>query len=427
MNPNQSANSIWRRDVLAWCSYDWANSGYTTLMITIFTVYMQRTVFSTETSGTAGAVVWAWSVAISMLIGAFLSPLVGALADEQAGKRIGLGITAMGGGTACMFMAIIPPENTWLVTSCFIVANVFLELSLTFYNGFLPEVADEQEMNRVSAAGMAWGYLGGGLALLLAMLVLSLGPKLGFDNPTVLLRGCIFATGAWWCLFTIPTIVVLRDQPRSILAGSLRERGLKAFSDVIEMIKSLRTQRTLALFLVAFLFYNDGLQAVISQSSTFAIQDLKFTDRELVAVILMVQFIATPGAIWIGLISDRWGRKNTLVMCLLVWVILLTSASFVHSKAGYWALCIGVALVLGGTQAVSRAIMGSLIPKRQEARYFGFFNLSGKATSFLGTFFFGLVIATTGSSRAAIVGLLIFFVIGLSIVVRLDLGSKQVP
>jgi MFS transporter, UMF1 family len=427
MSPTQAVNPIWRRNVLAWCCYDWANSGYTTLMITVFAVYMQRTVFSPETSGATGAIVWAWSVAISMLIGALLSPLVGALADAQAGKRFGLGVSATCGGAACMLMAIIPPENTWIVTSCFVVANLFLELSLTFYNGFLPEVADEQEINRVSAAGMAWGYFGGGLALLLAMLVLNFGPRFGFHNPSVLLRGCIFATGAWWCLFTVPAVVVLRDQPRPILAGSFWESGSKAFASVIQTIKSLRYHRTLAFFLIAFLFYNDGLQTVISQSSTFAIQELKFTSQELVAVILMVQFIATPGALVTGWISDRLGRKKTLLTYLFVWVFLLASASIVKSKAAYWIMCIGVALVLGGTQAVSRAIMSSLIPAQQEARYFGFFNFSGKATSFLGTFFFGLVIATTGSSRAAIVGLLIFFIIGLVIIARIDFRDRRVP
>ncbi len=423
---SKSANPIWRRDVLAWCCYDWANSGYTTLMITVFAVYMQRTVFSSETSGTTGAVVWAWSVAISMLVGALLSPLVGALADARAGKRFGLAITAIGGGAACMLMAIIPPANTWQVVSCFVAANLCLELSLTLYNGFLPEVANEQEMNRVSAAGMAFGYFGGGLALLLAMLVLSFGPRFGFNEPAVLLRVCIFATGAWWCLFTIPTVIVLRDQPRPVSSGSIRESGSKAFADVVDTLRNLRHHRTLAFFLIAFLFYNDGLQTVISQASTFAIQELKFTDRELIAVILMVQFIATPGAIFTGWISDRLGRKNTLVICLVVWVVLLASASFVQTKAAYWVMCVGVALVLGGTQAVSRAIMGSLTPRGHEARYFGFFNLSGKATSFMGTFFFGLVIATTGSSRAAIVGRLAFFVVGLAIVARLDLRNSRV-
>jgi UMF1 family MFS transporter len=419
--------SIWRREIIAWCGYDWANSGYTTLMITVFAVYMQRTVFSPETSGSTGAVVWAWTVAISMLIGAILSPVLGALADARAAKRLGLAITALGGGSACMVMAILPPEASWVVTGFFLLANLCLELSLTFYNGFLPEIAEEEELNRVSAAGMGWGYLGGGLGLLLAMLLLNYGQAWGWGNGTQLLQICIFLTGVWWIVFTIPSVVILRDQPRVKQKTGLFNSSRAALSEVIGTLRNLRMHRTLAIFLVGFLFYNDGLQTVISQCSTFALQELNFADRELVAVILMVQFVATPGAIVVGWMSDKLGRKTTLEICLIVWILLLASAWFIDSKTAFWMMAFGVAFVLGGTQAVSRAIMGSLTPKHQEARFFGFFNMSGKATSFMGTFVFGLIVALTGSSRLAIVLLLVFFVIGLAIISRIDLiqGIKE--
>jgi len=423
MPDHKPTRSIWRRDVLAWCGYDWANSGYTTLMITVFAVYMQRTVFSPETSGSKGAVVWAWTVAISMLIGAILSPVLGALSDARAAKRLGLAITALGGGGACMAMAIVPPQATWIVTGCFLLANLCLELSLTFYNGFLPEIADEEELNRVSAAGMGWGYLGGGIGLLLAMLLLSFGQSWGIGNGTRLLQICIFLTGVWWIFFTIPSILILRDQPRTKIETNIFKSSQAAISEVIGTLRNLRMHRTLAIFLVGFLFYNDGLQTVISQCSTFALQELNFADRELVAVILMVQFVATPGAIFIGWLSDKLGRKTTLEICLIVWILLLASAWFINSKTAFWMMAFGVAFVLGGTQAVSRAIMGSLTPKNQEARFFGFFNMSGKATSFMGTFVFGLIVALTGSSRLAIVLLLVFFVIGLAIIARINLSQ----
>jgi len=166
-------NPIWRRDVLAWCCYDWANSGYTTLVITIFVVYLQRFVFAEADWGNTGAIVWAWGVSASMLIGAVLSPVLGALADAHGSKRFWLTATAMSGGVACVALALVPTQSVWLATACFIVANLCLELSLTVYNGFLPEIANEDEMNRVSAVGMGWGYFGGGLALLIAMVLLS--------------------------------------------------------------------------------------------------------------------------------------------------------------------------------------------------------------------------------------------------------------
>jgi UMF1 family MFS transporter len=426
MPSTKISNPIWRRNVLAWCCYDWANSGYTTLMITVFAVYMQRTVFSAETSGVTGAVVWAWCVAVSMLIGAVLSPIVGAFADARGQKRLGLGLTAFGGGAACMLMAVIPPESSWTVTGCLLVANVCLELSLTFYNGFLPELAEETELNRISAAGFSWGYIGGGLGLLLAMLMMNFGTRFGLNDSTQVLRICIFATGVWWCLFTIPTIVVLRDRPRPIASSHLRASTKNAIRDVVATLKEIRGHRTLAFFLIGFLFYNDGLQTVISQASTFAIHELGFADKQLVAVVLMVQFVATPGAILIGWLADRLGRKRALTTCLITWIALLGSAAFIESQWAYWALSFGVALVLGGTQAVSRAIMGSLTPEHQEARYFGFFNLSGKATSFMGTFAFGIVIAVTGSSRIAIVFLVVFFLIGLWLISRIDLDDRTV-
>lgn len=424
MNPNSDpTRSIWRREVVAWCSYDWANSGYTTLMITVFAVYMQRTVFSPESTGSKGAVVWAWTVAVSMLIGAILSPVLGALADARAGKRLGLGLTALAGGGACMAMAIIPVQSVWIVTACFLLANLCLELSLTFYNGFLPEIADEEELNQVSAIGMGWGYLGGGIGLLGAMVFLNYGESWGLGNGTRLLQICIFMTGVWWIAFTIPAILALKDQPREKLETNLFQSSRAALGDVIGTLRNLRMHRTLMIFLIGFLFYNDGLQTVISQCSTFALQELSFADRELVGVILMVQFVAVPGAILVGWVSDRMGRKTTLEICLIIWIVLLVSAWFIDSKTGFWVMAFGVAFVLGGTQAVSRAIMGSLTPKHQEARFFGFFNMSGKATSFMGTFVFGLIVALTGSSRLAIVLLLVFFAIGLMIIFRVDLAQ----
>lgn len=410
---------------MAWCGYDWANSGYTTLMITVFTVYVQRNVFSSEQSGITGAVVWAWTVAASMLIGAVLSPFVGAYADARAGKRAGLAWTASLGSLSCIGMALLPTDQQMGITGCFLIANVCLELSLTFYNGFLPEIAGADELNRVSALGMAWGYLGGGLALLLAMLWLQFGQHWGVEDAVLRLRLCILATGLWWFVFTVPTLLVLRDRSRALQKHSIRETSTQAIGQVLQTIREFGKHRTLLLFLIGFLFFNDGVQTVISQASTFAIHELKFSDQQLVAVVLMVQFIATPGALLIGWLADRTGRKTALVICLLAWIVLLISAWFVVSQTGYWVLSIGVALVLGGTQAVSRAVMGALTPPQQEARYFGFFNLSGKATSFMGTFFFGAIIYLTGSSRIAIVNLILFFLIGLWFVARLEIRESE--
>jgi UMF1 family MFS transporter len=179
----------------------------------------------------------------------------------------------------------------------------------------------------------------------------------------------------------------------------------------------------LLLFLISFLLYNDGVQTVISQSSTFALQELSFLEGELMAVILMIQFLALPGSLLIGRCADWLGRKRTLLGCLMIWAAVLLAALFINDKLGFWLLAAVIALVLGGTQSVSRSLMAVMIPAEQNAQYFGFFNLSGKATSFMGTFMFGLIIALTDSSRLAIVGLLPFFVLGALVMLRVDTGS----
>ena len=192
-------------------------------------------------------------------------------------------------------------------------------------------------------------------------------------------------------------------------------------------MSNIKKYRTLAWFLLGFLLYSDGVQTVISQSPTFALQDLNFTEGDLAAVILMIQLLAFPGALCAGYVSDKLGQKTTLMGCLLIWIGTLVAASFIHSKAAFWVLGAAIALVLGGTQSVSRAIMGLMTPENQTAKFFGFFNLTGKATGFLGPFAFGLVVATTGSPRYAILAILPFFLVGTMIIAALNLscGSRQ--
>jgi UMF1 family MFS transporter len=245
------------------------------------------------------------------------------------------------------------------------------------------------------------------------MLILQFGEGLGLPTVASRLQCSLILMGLWWALFTLPALVFVRDRP--LPAGTPRAIAWTIRSsagDVSRTLRSLRYNLPLALFLLSFLFYNDGIQTVISQASTFALQELQFPAAELMAVILMIQFLALPGSLWIGRSADRYGQKRVLLACLGVWGGVLLIALLVQNKLGFWLLSAAIALVLGGTQSVSRALMALMIPADQNAQYFGFFNLSGKATGFLGTFLFGAIVAITGSSRLAILGMLPLFVIG---------------
>jgi len=409
-------------EVFAWAMYDWANSAYSTLSITILVGYIQSVVLP----GKWGKIAWAWGIALSMLAAAILSPVAGAMADARGNKRAWLAVTALGGAAIGVFLGLVPPGWTAVVIAMFVAMSFCFELSLGFYNGFLPEIADEQSMNRVSAWGYALGYLGGALALVVALVIQRHGAVLGLDGPSDRLRAGLVVMGLWWGLFTLPALWILRDRrthdlPRPRTTGLVRE----ALGEVGSTLRNIRRYQMLALFLLGFLFYNDGVQTVITQASTFALEDLQFELSELVLVILAIQFVALPGAMAVGWLADRFGQKPVLMACLAIWVGLVVAAYFVTTKGQFWVLGMALALVLGGTQSVSRAIMGRMTPKARTAEFFGFFNFSGKATSFLGTFVFGAVIWATDSTRYAILSLIVFFLIGWALAAQVDVARGR--
>jgi MFS transporter, UMF1 family len=419
--PPTATHPLRDRRVLAWAMYDWANSAYTTLMITVLVAYIQRVVFPTDRWGTTGAVVWAWGISLSMLMGALLSPIVGSIADASGTKRHWLAMTAMTGALAAILIGLISPERYVLVVTLFIIANLMLELSLGIYDGFLPEIASKEQSNTVSAWGYGLGYIGGGVALLVAILLLQFGAHIGLETVTSRLQASLVLMGGWWAVFTLPAVIVLRDRVADASSGT----AATGIRDVWHTVLGLRANVPLALFLLSFLFYNDGVQTIISQASTFALQELSFPEADLMAVILMIQFMAFPGALSVGWLADRLGSKTTLLGCLLVWAGVLIAALGVNTKVGFWLLAAVIALVLGGTQAVSRSLMSTMTPEGQSAKYFGFFHLSGKATSFAGPFLFGTIVATTGSSRLAIFGLLPLFAIGAALLLRVKVQKEH--
>ncbi len=408
--------------------YDWANSAYSTILITILHGYLTKVVFLP--GDTWGPTFFAWGIGLSMFIAAALSPIVGAMADANCSKRKWLAGTALCGAACSVLLGVVPPEATVAVVALFVGASLMFELSLGFYNGFLPEISTEETVNFVSAVGYAVGYVGGALALGLASLVMIVGPSVGLPELADQLRVGIVFMGFWWGLFTVPTIRVLRDRgvPPERKEPMLAAAG-KAVREVGHTLHNVRRYKMLALFLLGFLFYNDGVQTVLTQASTFATEtpELRFSTAELVAMILMIQLVALPGALLVGRLADALGQKRILIICLLIWIALLVAAFFVVTKTQFWILGGVLALVMGGTQSVSRAIMGLMTPPDRTAEFFGFFNFSGKATSFMGTFLFGTIFKLTASPRAAILSLLLFFVIGLAIVAVINVreGRRQ--
>ncbi len=412
-----------RGEIIAWCMYDWANSAYSTIYITVLVGYLQRAVLPDE----AGVRAYGWGIGITMLVAAFLSPILGAIADSHANKRAWLCATTLLGSGASALMFFATPDRPWLFVVLFLIANLNYELVQSFYNAFLPEIADDEYMGRVSAWGYGTGYVGGGLMLLIAMILLKQGEAWGLPTENGFVpRLCLLLMGIWWAVFSIPILLVVRDkgQPKrereSLLATA--RRGLQ---EVGQTILHIRSYRMLTIFLLGFLIFNDGVQTLISQASVFAEKVLHMEIAELAQVILMIQFVALPGALFVGWIADRIGQKTTLNLCLGVWVIVLVSGFFVTENWHFWVMAAATALVLGGTQSVSRTIMGLMTPAARTGEFFGFFNLSGKAVSVLGPIFFSEILARTGSAHLAIVSLLAFFIVGWIIIIPLNIARGQ--
>jgi len=425
MSPLASRDHVLRRrEVYAWAMYDWANSAYSTLLITVVLHYLQEIVLP----GDWGPTIFAFGIGGAMLVAAVLSPIVGAVADANCSKRRWLTGTALCGAAAAVAMALVPPNHVVLVVAAFVLMGVCFELSLVPYNGFLPEITNEKTINRVSALGYAMGYIGGSVPLVIAWMVVRHGQSIGLPGEAVQHRFGILLLGLWWGVFSLPSIWILRDRGRPT---GRREPPLKAariaLRQVGRTLTHVRRYPVLALFLLAFLFYNDGVQTVITQANTLATKELHFSLDELFQLVLMIQLVALPSSLLVGWLSDRLGQKPVLLTCLTVWGGLLIASGFVENKQSFWLMGVVLAAVLGGTQAVSRAMMGVMTPPKHAAEFFGFFNLSGKAASVLGPIQFGVIYYFTQNSRLAAVSLLIFFLIGSVLVARIRVaeGHRQ--
>lgn len=406
--------------------YDWAHSAYSTLLITIVVGYLTQVVLP----GGVGELAYGWGIGVSTLLAAVLSPIIGAVADERRNKRTWLAIAAFGGATVSMLMAIVPPEFPWVIVALFFTASLCFEIGWSVSNGFLPELADEKNIDSVSAVGFAFGYIGGGLALLLALGIVMAGDYLGLpggdENLPLRLRIGLATMGLWWGGFAIPAVVVLRDRRDGHpMPQALSVTAKTAISRVVDTLRNVRRYRTLFVFLVGYLLFNDGVQTVINSASIFAMGPLKMTVGELTQVVLMIQFAAMPGTFLISWLSKVLGQKTTLMLCLAMWVMLLIAAYFVTTSTQFWYMAVVLAMIMGGTQSVSRAIMGVMTPPSRAAEFFGFFNFSGRATSMIGPPLFGTITYATGSAHWGIVSLLIFFVLGWAIVAPVNIKRGQ--
>jgi len=431
-----------RREQRRWYVYDWANSAYVTTIATVLFAPYLTSVAETAACGyagtterscdtdlsvlgvnvSAGALVF-YVATLATVVSALVLPVVGAIADRSTRKKDIMAGFAWLGSLAAAAMFLVTGDNWQLGAGLLLVANVCLGSSLVVYDAILCEISTPEERDGVSSRGWALGYLGGGLLLAANLAVVTFAESLGLSTAMAV-RLCMLTAALWWAAFTIIPFLGIRNRPA--VAARERPGGLlrQSFGQLAATLRDLRAYPMTLLFLVAYLFYNDGIQTVIASASVYGERELGFDTSVLIATILLVQFVAFGGALLFGRIAERVGSRATIMGGLVIWMAVV-SAGYVLPEGEmvpFLTLAVAIGLVLGGTQALSRSLFSRLVPTGREAEYFSLYQACERGTSWLGTLLFGLMQQWTGSYRPAIFALIVFFVVGLALLSRLDVG-----
>jgi UMF1 family MFS transporter len=417
------ADEIKKRAIRAWTMYDWANSAFaTTVMGAILPNY-----FSTYIAGDNSLTLWAYTVAIGSLIAAAISPILGAIADYRGSKKVFMAFFLAMGVISTALMFLIRTPGDWLLACIlYIVGTIGFAGSLVFYDALLPHVADPDEIDMVSSRGYAMGYIGGGLLLLVNVIMIFVGPNLlpnmaEADAVALMMRLSLASVAVWWALFSIPIFKHVKEPERKMEKG---EEGLNlltiGFKRFFKALKNISKFKDLFLFLVAFFIYANGIGTIITMAVAFG-SDLGFSSTILIGTLLMVQFVAAPFAILFGKLPKKLGLKKTIYLTLAIYTVVSVVGYFMSNEWHFLLLGFGVATVQGGSQALSRSLMGKLMPKSKSAEFFGFFSVSEKFNTVIGPAVFGLINQLTGNSRLAIISLIVYFLIGMALLTKVNI------
>ena len=436
--PSSSPASINdRREIFGWIVYDWANSAfYTTVVAALFGEYLTSlaqtavgengTIFQFGPLLVTSKSLAPFTTGVSVFLQVFLLPILGAFGDYSSLKKRLMMLFCYLGVTATCLLYFLTPGRHLFGAIIFIIANVCFGASIVFYNSYLPDITTEDRRDHVSSAGFAWGYIGGGVLLALNLIFVFLAPTLGISTGMAV-RLSLLSAGLWWGGFSIITFTRLRTRLAARQLPSDQSFLTIGFTELMSTFRELLRLRETFKFLLGYLFYNDGIQTVITISGPFLGQEL-FKARGLetppsflLGILLLVQFVAFFGSLGFARIAAWLGTKRAILISLVGWcAIVIYAYGFLHTVPQAWVLAVCIAIVLGGSQALSRSLYSQMIPRNREASFFGIYEISERGTSWIGPIVFAEVVAYTDSYRQAILSLIAFFVIGTIILMVTD-------
>lgn len=408
----RQVGSARRRVLLSWCLYDWANSGFPTVIVTyVFSAYFAKVVAGDEVQGTAA---WAYAISLSGLAIALASPVLGAIADQTGRRKPWVGafsVLCIAGSGALWWVV---PGQGLAAFALFMVAmaNFAFEMGIVYYNAMLPSLVRPQFLGRLSGWGWGVGYLGGLACLGLALaLVTPKPPPFGLDPATFEpVRATAVLAAVWFAVFSLPFFLLVPDAPATGVApGAAVRRGLRA---LWATIKQVRHYKQVALYLVAHMVYADGLNTLFALGGVYLAVTFNMSFDEILIFGICMNVAAALGAFVFGWVDDRIGPKRTILIALACMFVIGLGLVIAETRSLLWALALPLGLFFGPAQAASRSLMARLAPKHLVAEFFGLYALSGKATAFVGPALFGLVTGATGNQRWGMSTILIFIVVG---------------
>ena len=415
-----------RPELRAWAMYDWANSPFqSTVVNAVFPIfYASYAAAGLESSQATARYAWATTVAVTIV--AVLGPVLGAVADYRAWKKRLLAVF-LGMGIAAVLLMTTIRQGDWVTALVVvIVANIGDRLSWVFYDSLLPHIAAPDEVDRVSTAGFAIGYFGGGVVLLLNLAWIMSPQTFGIPDATTGTKLSFVSVAVWWLLFSIPLFRRVPEPPAALEADETGREGAfrAAFTRAGETFRELRGYRNAFLMLVAFLLYNDGVQTMIRMSVLYATEVGIDTNAQIAALVI-VQFVGVPFSFLFGALADRIGTKPAIFISVAVYTVASMLGYFLAETWQFFALAFMVGTVQGANQALSRSLFARMIPKHKSSEYFGFFSVFEKFAGIAGPAVFAISVTLFGNSRAAVLSIVLFFILGAIVLTKVNVAEGE--
>lgn len=411
---------VFRKKELAWAFYDWANSAFaTTIMAGFFPVFFKKywcagmdASLSTMKLGTVNS--------LAGLAVAVMAPFLGALADRGGARKKYLVIFATLGVAATALLPALP-SGLWLGAAlAYGMASIGFSASNIFYDSLLPSVTVKERYDRVSALGFSLGYLGGGLLFAINVWMVSSPDTFGLADSAAGVKVSFTTVAVWWALFTLP-LLLLVEEP-SAASGGAGSKLAETLGELKTTLANIRGYRNVWVFLVAYWLYIDGVDTVIRMAVDYGLS-LGFETSALMTALLVTQFVGFPAAIAFGRLGERLGPKKAIYLGIAAYMLIVCWGYFMDSEAEFFGLAVGVGLVQGGVQALSRSLYSRMVPREKEAEFFGFYNMLGKFAVVIGPALMGWTVGLTGNPRAGILAVAILFIAGAALLTRVDVDA----